>query len=130
MNQRTRRKFALADILNITTGLLFTPVERLYDVANFLSGESLFTHQLPKAFKIYGPVVKRQLKQIAHIAFEEGEVTPENYLEVLADLEAAHGNEFELEARPDLWADETAGVVGDLVEMTDAPQIVVKFEEK
>lgn len=45
------REFHLGDILSITTGLLVSPrrMEGVYDILNFLTGDNLFTHQLPRA---------------------------------------------------------------------------------
>lgn len=44
------RSFHLADVLTITTGRLVSPrgVEAIYDVLNFMTGDNLFTHQLPR----------------------------------------------------------------------------------
>ena len=45
------REFDLGDILSITTGKLVSPrhIEGVYDILNYMTGDSLFTHQLPRA---------------------------------------------------------------------------------
>lgn len=45
------RSFHLGDLLTITTGLLLSPrgMEGVYDILDFMTGGSLFTHQLPRA---------------------------------------------------------------------------------
>ena len=47
----TTREFHLGDILSITTGRLVSPrhIEGVYDILGWMTGESLFTHQLPRA---------------------------------------------------------------------------------
>lgn len=47
----TSKKFHLGDVLSVTTGMLVSPthMEGIYGILNFLTGESLFTHQLPRA---------------------------------------------------------------------------------
>lgn len=47
----TTRTFHLGDILTITTGRLVTPrhMDGVYDILNFMTGDNLFTHQLPRA---------------------------------------------------------------------------------
>ena len=47
----TARTFHLGDILSITTGCLVSPrhMDGIYDVLNFMTGDNLFTHQLPRA---------------------------------------------------------------------------------
>jgi hypothetical protein len=45
------RLFHLGDILTITTGRLVSPrhMDGVYDILNFMTGDNLFTHQLPRA---------------------------------------------------------------------------------
>jgi len=45
------RMFHLGDVLTITTGRLVSPrhVDGIYDILNFMTGDNLFTHQLPRA---------------------------------------------------------------------------------
>jgi len=47
----TTRAFHLGDILTITTGRLVSPrhMEGVYDILNWMTGDNLFTHQLPRA---------------------------------------------------------------------------------
>jgi hypothetical protein len=45
------RTFHLGDILSITTGRLVSPrhIDGVYDILNWMTGDNLFTHQLPRA---------------------------------------------------------------------------------
>jgi len=45
------RNFHLGDILSVTTGRLVSPrhMDGIYDILNFMTGDNLFTHQLPRA---------------------------------------------------------------------------------
>src|ERR1051325_3998531 len=47
----TTRTFHLGDILTITTGRRGAPrhVDGIYDILNFMTGDNLMTHQLPRA---------------------------------------------------------------------------------
>lgn len=47
----TVRSFDLGDILSVTTGRLVSPrhMDGVHDVLNHMTGDSLFTHQLPRA---------------------------------------------------------------------------------
>lgn len=47
----TTKAFHLGDILTITTGRLVSPqhMEGVYGILNWMTGDSLFTHQLPRA---------------------------------------------------------------------------------
>ncbi|MET8985874.1 hypothetical protein ABZW49_10535 [Nonomuraea wenchangensis] len=45
------RDFHIGDILSVTTGLLVSPrhIQGVYDILNWMTGDNLFTHQLPRA---------------------------------------------------------------------------------
>jgi hypothetical protein len=45
------RDFHLGDILSVTTGLLVSSrhIDGVYDILNWMTGDGLFTHQLPRA---------------------------------------------------------------------------------
>jgi hypothetical protein len=47
----TTKTFHLGDVLTITTGRLVSPrhMEGVYDILNWMTGDNLFTHQLPRA---------------------------------------------------------------------------------
>ena len=54
------RTFHLGDVLTITTGRVVSPrhVEGIYDILNFMTGDNLFTHQLPRAAReCQGPLL-------------------------------------------------------------------------
>lgn len=46
---KIQREFDLGAILNITTGRLFTNMDDVYEVLNYLIGDSIYTHQIPRA---------------------------------------------------------------------------------
>jgi hypothetical protein len=45
------RRFHLGDILSVTSGRFLSPdgIDGVYRILNWMTGESLFTHQLPRA---------------------------------------------------------------------------------
>src|SRR5579871_5263795 len=55
------RKFHLSDVLTVTTGLVLSNrhMEGVYDILNYMTGESLFTHQLPRAMVACRPSLFR-----------------------------------------------------------------------
>lgn len=52
-----KRAFHLGDILSITSGYLLSPrhMDGVYDILNFLTGDELLIHQLPRAAEAAGP---------------------------------------------------------------------------
>jgi hypothetical protein len=71
--------FDLGDILTITTGRLVAlrGMDAIYDILNFMTGDNLFTHQLPRGMQECAPYLLRQHPQLA--AVTEDELGPENY---------------------------------------------------
>ena len=51
MSTTVAREFHLGDILSITTGRLVSPrhIDGVYDILNWMTGDNLMTHQLPRA---------------------------------------------------------------------------------
>jgi len=52
-----QKSFPLDEVLSVSTGCLVAErhMDAIYDLCNHLSGESLFTHQLVRGFKVGSP---------------------------------------------------------------------------
>lgn len=63
------RPFHLGDILSITGEKLVSPrlMEGVYDILNFMTGDNLFTHQLPRACRACKPVLLTQHPVLADV---------------------------------------------------------------
>lgn len=85
------RDFHLGDVLSIATPFLMSPrgIEGVYDILGYMTGEPLWTHQLPRAGKECAPEILRQHPQLASANCEG--VTPENHAARLAALVAQFG---------------------------------------
>jgi hypothetical protein len=57
--------FTLGEVLTALTGVMLCPIDDVYKVLNFLTGESLYTHQLPRAFRVCQPFVAQQHPDLA-----------------------------------------------------------------
>ena len=60
------KQFHLGDVLSITTGRLVSPrhIDGVYDILNFMTGDNLFTHQLPRASDECKPYLVEQFPQL------------------------------------------------------------------
>lgn len=85
------REFELGDILSVTTGVMVTPrlMEGLYDICQFMAGEQVWTHQLPRVMREAAPVILRQHPGLSIV--DASSVTPDNWREWLDAQVAAHG---------------------------------------
>ena len=58
-DESTTRDFHIGDILSVTTECLVSPsLNGVYDILNWMTGDNLFTHQLPRAaLECAGPLL-------------------------------------------------------------------------
>lgn len=87
----TAREFDLGDVISITTGRLVSPrlIDGVYDILNFMTGDDLYTHALPRACEAMRPVLLAQHPQLRDV--EHSHVTTENWREWMDDLYARFG---------------------------------------
>jgi hypothetical protein len=81
----TTKTFHLGDILSITTRRLVSPrhIDGVYDILNWMTGDNLFTHQLPRASEeCEGPLLA-QHPDLANV------VVPDNFGETADEAKAA-----------------------------------------
>jgi hypothetical protein len=86
------KEFDLGDVLSISDGRLVSPrhMEGVYDILNFMTGDNLFTHQLPRALRVCQPALLWQHPQLANVD-RETELTPETFLPWLAVQKRIYG---------------------------------------
>ncbi len=65
----TTVRFHLGDILSVTTGFLVSPrhMDAFYDLLGYMTGESLVTHQLPRAMNECAPRLLEQHPDLADV---------------------------------------------------------------
>lgn len=91
------RNFRLGHVLSITTGILCCegeshPIDGIYKILDFMTGDSNFTHQLPRLCKEAAPVLLQQHPRLVGISGEN--VGPHNVAEWLTALKAEFGDSF------------------------------------
>ena len=62
-------KYHLGDILSITTGHLVSPrhIDGVYDILNYMTGDNLYTHQLPRGSRECKLELLKQYPQLAGV---------------------------------------------------------------
>ncbi len=60
------KTFHISDVLSVTTGRLVSSrhMDGIYDILNFLTGDNLFTHALPRAIRECEPWLRTQFPQL------------------------------------------------------------------
>lgn len=82
--KQTTQTFALADVLGTITGRLLGNIDGIYKVSKFMSGEPVWTHQIPRVGMEIRPVVLRQHPRLAPVIDEAEAVTPDNWAVMLS----------------------------------------------
>jgi hypothetical protein len=94
----TTKTFPLGDVLNIATGNLITNVGAIYDVLNYMTGDDLMTHALPRAMETCQPNILAQHPQLADVSLpakpDGHKWTSESVAEWLKEQEAQYGVEL------------------------------------
>lgn len=67
------KQFHISDVLSVTTGRLVSSrhMEGIYEILGFLTGDTLYTHQLPRAMRECEPWLRTQFPSL----FPEDSVT-------------------------------------------------------
>jgi hypothetical protein len=97
------KKFHIGDIASITTGKLLSPklIEGVYGILGFLTGEELYTHELPSASKFAKPFLLAKYPELSKI--NKDEINTGNYKEKLNSLVAEYGEYLEIESISKEW---------------------------
>jgi len=92
------KEFHLGDVLTITTGRVLgvNGMDGIYKILNYMTGENLFTHQIPRASQQARPHIITQHPQLANVVLPD-EINNDNCKAVVEELCAKHGAWFSLE---------------------------------
>lgn len=128
-----KKSFPIAVILNFTDGRLLTSMDDVYEFANFMTGDNLFTHQLPRAFHAVSPVLKKQLPFLASPEFAKDQELLTRSLEGapdaravindwLKDMAGSYGAEHEVTPLTN-WMQQDP--VSELIQMTERKDNII-----
>jgi hypothetical protein len=123
----TQTLYGLDDILSITTGRLLSRrhVEGLYDILNYMTGDNLMTHQLPRAATVCGPALLDQHPQLRDVAPPEGDsITQEELFAWLDRAEEEYGKTLPVQpVASDVW--ESRNPIEELIDMVGPKKVAV-----
>ncbi|MBE5453474.1 hypothetical protein E3G52_000338 [Mycobacteroides abscessus] len=100
MSNNDTRMFGLGAIVTVITGrMLAADIGDIYKLLNFMTGDNLFTHQLPRASAECTPILLEQHPQLADIAVPDLP-DADAYMAYLAGLEDTYGAELPVTQLP------------------------------
>lgn len=121
----TSRLFPLADILSMTTGRLLSRrhMDGIYEIANHMTGDNFFTHQLPRAAEACGPALLGQHPQLRDVTPPE-DIDAPDLMAWLADTERQHGDQLPVTPLPaGAWQHQNP--IEELCDMVGAERVIV-----
>lgn len=118
------KEFPTRDVLSTITGTLMSEIGGLYEVCNFMTGESVFTHQLPRVCREARPVILALHPELEPTVKEAEQVTPENYLTWLAIWEERYGTTITV-PQMTIAEHERIDALSELAEKVSPDKIVV-----
>lgn len=120
----TTKAFPTADVLSTITGRLMGDIGGVYQVLNWMTGESVYTHQIPRISREATPVVLAAYPELAAACSEAEQVTRDNWRDFLALWIDRYGETIEV---PKFTADthERIDSVSELTEMVAPSKIIV-----
>jgi len=88
------RDFELGDILTVTTGKLVSRrmMDGVYDILNYMTGYTLFTHQLPEASAQCKPFLLEQYPQLSNV--DDSVINKDNAYDWLSEQEEKFGSKL------------------------------------
>jgi hypothetical protein len=95
-----KKAFPLGTVLSITTGCLLAPngIEGVYGILNWMTQDSLYTHQLPRVGKECMPWILKQHPKLVDV--DASGVNGENWRAWLTDQILRFGETLEIEQLP------------------------------
>lgn len=93
------RSFSLGAVLSVISGKLLCELDELYQVLNYLTGQSIYTHQIPRAFRVSAPYVATQHPHLAVLDWSG--VNNSTYRAWMDEQVRRFGATAELEPLPD-----------------------------
>jgi hypothetical protein len=112
------KAFHIGDVLSITTGKLVAKqgISGVYDILDFMTGESLMTHQLPRAADHAKVYLWRQFPQLIEVTAPAKFEDEEHVWSWLAHQEELFGSTFEVAPLPEDVYD-VQDPIAELIEM-------------
>jgi len=96
MSEIKSKVFSTGAVLTVIGGRLLCGMSEVYEILNFLTGDEIYTHQIPRAFDWAKERLLKQFPGLRDIDFSN--VGSENHKEFLSDLEDKHGVEMVVHA--------------------------------
>lgn len=120
------KSFHLGDILSISTGYLVSNghIGGVYNILNHMTGDDLYTHQLPLACDAMKPELFQQHPWLADVEKPTEKLSTEaDCIAYVASVADVHGEWHDIESAPQAWG--THDMLQDLKNQCPDKQVIV-----
>ncbi len=97
------KEFKIEVVLSSIYGKLLCPIDDVYKFCNHITGDDLFTHQLPRAGRFAQIVVLHKHPELENFYDLQKEITPENYQSYISKAIAMYGEKMKIKSYQDIW---------------------------
>lgn len=118
------KMFSLGQVLSVIHDRLLCDMNDLYTILNFMSGESLYTHQLPRVMREATPVLLRQHPKLSEI--DANAVNHDNWRDWLRQQEELYGSELSV-LPMSLDEHERIDPISELAEHVHPSKIIARY---
>lgn len=120
------KDFPIGAVLSVVTGRLVSEnhMDGIYQVLNWMTGESVYTHQIPRISDEAEPIILAMHPRLAEAKVEAEQVNGENWRDWLATWKARYGETI---AVPQMTIAEHERIdpMSELAEMVHPDKIIV-----
>ncbi|MCO5080916.1 MAG: hypothetical protein M9955_04570 [Rhizobiaceae bacterium] len=120
----SQKSFPTAAVLSVVTGSLLCDIGQVYEVLNFMTGESVYTHQLPRISREATPVLLARRPELQAAIDEADQVNPENWQAWLATWVERYGETMAV-PRMTIGQHERIDPLSELAEKVHPSRIIV-----
>lgn len=122
------KAFPTLEVLSVFTGRLLCEMGGCYRVLNYMSGDDLMTHQLPRVAKEVQPVLLKKHPHLAATLEEAEQITRENWKEFADRWVARYGQTIDV---PQMSVDEHESIdpISEAAEMFHPKDIGIVVTE-
>ena len=83
------KRFPIGHVLSVTTGKLLAPIDNLYKILDYMTGESLYTHELPEYSNKVKPYIFERYPELKEV--DDSSVNRDNWEMWLKEQEDKYG---------------------------------------
>lgn len=92
-------KFSTLTIVSVISGKALGKIDELYQILDFMTGDAVFTHQIPRAMKTCRPDLQKRFPDLA-AAVDPEKITKETAAAISAKIVEQFGMELDVAPLP------------------------------